>query len=146
MTDLSLFVRHSSLGLLASALLVSACTQAPGAAPTPTASESPNGTVLATNSSPQPGPSATPTASPSPARYTQNFEALAVGTTPADFVDVTTEETTPAWVYKGNWSITADERGNHVFMHDDIREQPAVSFQRYRGTALGTANGQVPDA
>ncbi|MOA15855.1 hypothetical protein D3C78_1360380 [compost metagenome] len=32
-----------------------------------------------------------------------------------------------------------------MLLHDDIRKQPAVSFLRYRGTALGTPNGQVPD-
>jgi hypothetical protein len=73
------------------------------------------------------------------------FEDLAVGSVPADFVDVTTEETTPSWVYPGHWAVAADEHGNKVFMHDDVRQQPAVSFQRYRGTALGKPNGQLPE-
>lgn len=143
--------RRTTFGLLGAALLVSACTQNPAAAPG-TGTPVPGQTVLSSES-PTPGKSPAPTASssptpnpsPSPLRYTNDFEALAVGTTPSDFVDVTTEETTPSWVYKGNWAISADERGNKVFLHDDVRQQPAVSFQRYKGTALGKPNGQMPD-
>jgi hypothetical protein len=133
--------RRNGFGLLGAALLLSACTQSP--LPTqPTVSPEPSGSVLDVSS---PRPSASPSPTPAAKRYFTDFESATLGSVPADFVDVTTEETVPAWVYKGNWAVTADEAGNKVLMHDDVRQQPAVSFQRYRGTALGSANGRVPD-
>lgn len=86
-----------------------------------------------------------PTPTPAPKRLFADFEKTPVGSAPSDFVDVKTEELTPDWVYEGHWAVTEDASGNKVFMHDDVRQQPAVSFQRYRGTALGTSNGQVPE-
>jgi hypothetical protein len=131
--------RRNGFGLLGAALLLSACAQSP--LPTqPTVSPEPAGSVLDVSS---PRPSASPT--PAAKRYFTDFESAALGGVPADFIDVTAEETVPAWVYKGNWAVSADEAGNKVLLHDDVRQQPAVSFQRYRGTALGTANGRVPD-
>lgn len=88
-----------------------------------------------------PAPSPTPTPKP---RYDEDFERLAVGSTPADFVDVTSEEKTPEWVYAGNWKITQEATGRRALLHEDLRPQPAVSFLRYRGKALGTTNGQLP--
>ncbi|HEY9722616.1 MAG TPA: hypothetical protein V6D47_11410 [Oscillatoriaceae cyanobacterium] len=87
-----------------------------------------------------------PTSSPSPTtgRYIQDFEALSVGAKPADFVDVASETSVPSWVYQGNWHVATDETGNHVLLHDAARQQPALSFYRYRGDALGLPNGQMP--
>jgi hypothetical protein len=63
---------------------------------------------------------------------------------PADWVDVSTEHSVPPWVYRGSWGVEPDETGNAVLMHRDIRQQPAVSFLRYRGSAWHTTNGEVP--
>lgn len=109
----------------------------PSASPHPTSAPSLAPMVL-------PSEAGTPLPSPTPARYAQDFESLPVGAQPADFVDVASETSVPSWVYKGNWRVAADESGNHVLLHDAIRAQPAVTFYRYRGTALGLPNGQMP--
>ena len=133
--------RRTGLGLLGAALILSACQQSPvPTQPGPVTSSPAQSQV---NPTPTPPPVASPT--PVPGRFFTDFEADAVGTVPADWVDVTTEETTPSWVYAGNWAVASDERGNRVLLHDDVRQQPAVSFVRYRGAALGTPNGQVPN-
>lgn len=135
-------VRWHRYALAASTLWLSACVStpvAPGApAPSPPASSAPGPTA-----SPLSAPSPTPT--PAPKRYFTDFEKDALGSEPAEFIDVTAEGVDVPWVYSGNWSISRDETGNKVFLHDDIRTQPAVSFRRYRGAALGTENGQLPE-
>lgn len=90
---------------------------------------------------PYTAPSSTPTPEP---RLRADFEAVPLGSQPDDWVDVATEKTVPAWVYAGNWRVVEAEGGNRAFLHDDVRVQPAVSFQRYRGTALGTKDGLLP--
>lgn len=110
-------------------------------APTATASSGrPDAAAPSPALSVLPAPSVTPT----PPLLHEGFEATPLGDVPRDWVDVATEATVPAWVYAGNWRVVEDEGGNRVFMHDDVREQPAVSFQRYRGDALGTTDGELP--
>jgi hypothetical protein len=146
-------MRHQPSFALVTLALVSGCSQPPTAV-APAAPAGPP--VVATSGSPAavppqllvaPTPSASPmalpTPTPSPGLH-EGFEDTAVGSVPADFVDVATEEAAPAWVYQGNWKVAADEKGNHVLLHDDVREQPAVSFMRYRGAALGKPNGAMP--
>jgi hypothetical protein len=138
--------RRTWLGLAASTLLLAACTQE-GLPTTPAPTTAPTTPGQSVLDAPSPKPTTAPTATPTPApkRFFTDFEQAALGAVPADFIDVTAEEATPSWVYKGNWAVTQDEAGNRVLMHDDVRQQPAVSFQRYRGDALGKPNGQVPD-
>jgi len=100
---------------------------------------------------PLPAPVATGEASSAPAeaptptpRLHEGFEQVPLGAQPADWVDVASEAKLPSWVYPGNWRVVEADGGNRVFLHDDLRVQPAVSFQRYRGTALGTPNGVLP--
>ncbi|MFP5500872.1 MAG: hypothetical protein ACLGIN_00190 [Candidatus Sericytochromatia bacterium] len=126
----------SSLAALVSALALGACAPAnPVGAPP----------VHAPHVPVTPVESPVPTPTPSPKRLMLDFEKSPLGQPPAEFIDVKDEEATPDWVYRGDWQVVEDEKGNRVLMHDDVRQQPAVSFQRYRGTALGTANGQVPE-
>jgi hypothetical protein len=138
---------------LATALLLLAGCQTP-AQPrlAPGATGAPGGAASAPPSAellPSPSPTATPTPAPtptpSPARLKTGFEDVPAGQVPPDFVDVASEKTVPAWVYPGNWKVATDERNNKVFLHDDVREQPAVSFMRYKGAALGKPNGQLPE-
>jgi hypothetical protein len=139
-------------------VLLTACGEAPtpGAVPPAVASKAPSRAATAsTSSEPVDGTSATPgipvlgvtpmPETPAPGRLEASFEDVPLGDAPKDWVDVATEATVPAWVYAGNWRVVDDGAGNRVFMHDDVREQPAVSFQRYRGTALGTEDGRLPD-
>ena len=85
-----------------------------------------------------------PSVAPKPPGLLERFEEAALGDVPRDWVDVATEGPVPAWVYAGNWRVVEEAGGNRVFLHDDVREQPAVSFQRYRGDAFGTSNGELP--
>ncbi|MDB5101011.1 MAG: hypothetical protein JWM80_5432 [Cyanobacteria bacterium RYN_339] len=139
-------MRHQTVALIALAL-VSGCSQPPTAAvpvpPVVTTSGSPVAGPQMLLTAPSPLPTPTPT--PTPLRLRLGFEDTPTGSVPADFVDVATEVAAPpGWVYQGNWKVAPDEKGNAVFLHDDVREQPAVSFMRYRGTALGKPNGELP--
>lgn len=145
------------------ALVTAACATAPGQPASGATSHprvaSPIATSTAPSSPPQestrPTLQATPLPDVSPGspalsppsshRLSLDFEDVVLGEEPADFIDVASEGPAPAWVYQGNWRVTADESGNHVFLHDDVRAQPAVSFQRYRGGALGRPDGQLPE-
>lgn len=126
-------------GLAAAVLALTAC-QTPGVPPV---AEAPGATDYPVSAVPSETP--TPQATPLPRRVRLDFEAVPLGGTPEDFVDVKSEAETASWVYQGNWRVTQDERGNRVFTHDDVRQQPAVSFQRYRGTGLGKPDGQLPE-
>lgn len=129
--------------LAAASLWLTACVpNVPGAPPSPGPTQY---GVPGPSASPAVSPSPTPTPTPAPKRYFNDFEQVPEGEEPADFADVTEEGVNVPWVYSGNWAVSRDESGNKVFLHDDVRTQPAVSFRRYKGTALGTANGQVPD-
>lgn len=142
------------------AAMLAGCNTSPTAAPdslplsgggggNPSPSPSPSTTPLVVSDSPVTSASPTstpaPTPVPTPTRLSLDFEDQAVGAAPRDFVDVATEGQLPAWVYQGNWKIQNDDHGNHVLLHDDVRQQPAVSFMRYKGNALGQPNGQMPD-
>lgn len=121
-----------------SALLGATCLVAACAAPTtaPTAGGSPG---------PSLAPHQVPTPTPVPRRFQTGFEGEPVGASPADWVDVKGEASTPDWVYAGNWKVAADESGNKVFLHDDLRSATGVSFRRYKGGALGKPDGALPD-
>jgi hypothetical protein len=145
-------MRHQSTVAIAVLALASGCSQPPSAVAPGQPAQPP---VVTTSGSPvgqsqllvAPVPSASPSPSPTPTTRPGvhvDFEDTAAGAVPADFVDVATEGSLPAWVYKGNWKVQADDKANHVFLHDDVREQPAVSFMRYRGAGMGTANGAMP--
>jgi hypothetical protein len=157
-------MRHFTIAahsLFATLLLASGCAQGPtgvlpqggsqspgggGGAAAPVAAASASNVVVApgaTAGAPSPVPTATPT--PAPIKLQIDFEDQAVGSAPTDFVDVATEAQVPAWVYQGNWKVSADEKGNHVLLHDDIRPQPNVSFMRYRGSVPGKPDGVLPD-
>lgn len=131
------------------ALLAAACeapATSPVAAPAPRAASSAP-TSTAASGEPATGPMSwfpSPVATPRPKLLWETFEEAKLGEAPADWVDVATETTVPAWVYAGNWRVVTDDGGNRVFLHDDVREQPAVSFQRYRGDAFGTEDGRLP--
>lgn len=84
------------------------------------------------------------TPEPPPKRVALDFEALEADA--VDLVDPSTEGEVPAWVYPGNWRVVEEEGGNHVLLHDDMREKPGVSFRVYRGKALGTPDGALPAA
>lgn len=145
-------MRHARVRVLVplAALLLVAC-QAPSTAPSGHL-KSPGKSPTATAASGMPdatGPTAglglpAPTVTPPPPMLLETFEDVPLGEVAAGWVDVATETTVPAWVYPGNWRVVADDAGNRVFLHDDVREQPAVSFQRYRGEALGSADGLLP--
>lgn len=134
-------------------LLLAGCSPAPALVP-PTATVSSTGGVVTSASTPgatltstfaaQPTPAPTPV--PTPHHVALSFDADAVGGLPADFVDVSTEGSLPAWVYQGNWKVALDGASNHVLLHDDVRQQPNVSFVRYKGSDMGTSNGVMPDA
>jgi hypothetical protein len=157
-------MRHQTFavqGLLATFITVTGCAQSPsGALPNSVAVTSPGGggatAALATpvvvapapvspTAIPTSTPTPAPSASPAPAKLRIDFEDQAVGSFPIDFVDVASEAQVPSWVYQGNWKVSVDERGNHVLLHDDIREQPNVSFVRYRGSTLGKPDGLLPE-
>lgn len=133
------------------ALLLAAC-QAPAAAPMASpnarsAAKSPTATTASgVPDASDPAGLGFPAlgVTPAPPMLLESFEDAPLGAAPTDWVDVATETTVPPWVYAGNWRVVQNEDGNHVFLHDDVREQPAVSFQRYRGSALGTENGVLP--
>lgn len=132
-------------------LATTGCSQVAGLSPRPPIAGTPapepissSGTPRQVTTAPTPTPEPTPVPSPTPAVLRADFEQEAPGSVPADWVDVTGEGNLPAWVYAGKWGVAADERGNQVLLHDDVREQPAVSFLRYRGGALGRPNGEVP--
>lgn len=133
------------------ALALAACQAplaAPGAPGGRSAARSPTATAASgTPNMAEPGSTVAlpaPSLTPAPLLLLESFEDAPLGDTPADWVDVATETAVPAWVYAGNWRIVQDDTGNRVFLHDDVRTQPAVSFQRYRGSALGTQNGVLP--
>jgi hypothetical protein len=122
-------------------------SQALTPSPTPTPTPTPTGTPTAT---PTPVPTPTPTpfvtlpptgTSPSLVR---DFSRDALGADPADFIDPNDEGFTYSWMPRVKWRV-ALINGAKQFLHDGLSTTPNLAFRRYRGTGLGTANGQLPN-
>lgn len=119
-----------------------------GATPAPTATPTLAPTAVST-ATPTPEPTATPTPEPSataepvPGELVRDFEADAVGSDPADFVDPNDEGFSYAWMPRVTWRV-ADVQGSRRYLHDGLSNTGDLSFRRYRGTGLGTANGELP--
>ena len=62
---------------------------------------------------------------------------------PADFIDPNDEGYSFSWMPRVSWKV-ASRDGSRQFMHDGLSNTANLSFRRYRGTALGTTNGQLP--
>jgi hypothetical protein len=98
--------------------------------------------------SPTPTPTPTPTATPTPApsttsgRYVNNFEGVALGAEPSDFIDPRDEGYSYEWLVDAPWRI-ASHNGSKQFMHDGLSNYANLSFRRYKGNAFG-ANGVMP--
>jgi hypothetical protein len=73
-----------------------------------------------------------------------DFEALALGSSPPDFIDPNDEGYSFPWMPRVTWKIVS-LNASKQFEHDGLSSQGNLSFRRYKGTALGTANGALPD-
>lgn len=121
--------------------------QSPSPSATPLPSPSPTWHPFV----PPPSPTPSPTPSLPPAghvygtsgSFDTDFSADAVGSVPPEFVNVQDDGFSYPWLYAGNWSVIASG-SLHMYGIDEIRPQPALSFRRYRGTAFGTSNGELP--
>lgn len=111
-----------------------------------------------TTPTPTPGASSTPTATPTPAAtptpvtsaslppagtYSNTFESLALGAAPSEYIDPRDEGYSYSWMPRVPWSIVS-YNGSRQYEHDGLAGSSLLSFRRYRGTALGTANGLLP--
>ncbi len=106
-------------------------TPTPGATPTPAVT-------------PTPGATPTPTTSLPPAgTYGNTFEALALGAAPSEYIDPRDEGYSYSWMPRVAWSIVS-YNGSRQYEHNAFASTSLLSFRRYRGTALGTPNGQLP--
>lgn len=76
--------------------------------------------------------------------YSLDVRSLPLGQEVPDWLDVVIPGTTPAWVYSGSWAIGQRPDGTPAWIHSDLRDGSGVSFRRYAGTALGSADGAVP--
>jgi hypothetical protein len=75
---------------------------------------------------------------------TRNFEADAVNSDPADFSDPRNEGYSYEWLPAVTWKVTSSTAGKR-YVHDGLNTRGVLSFRRYKGTALGTENGLLPD-
>jgi hypothetical protein len=100
------------------------------------------GTVAAT---PTPAPTATPVPPPTTGlhAFTDDFEAPALGSAPADYIDPNDEGYSYSWMPRVNWKI-ASVNGSKQFEHDGLSDSANLSFRRYKGTGLGSTNGILP--
>jgi hypothetical protein len=100
------------------------------------------GTVAAT-----PTPAPTPTPVPPPVggatTFTDDFEAYALGSAPADYIDPNDEGFSFSWMPRVPWKIVS-VNGSKQFEHDGLSDTGNLSFRRYKGTGLGTTNGALP--
>ncbi|MEB3196555.1 MAG: discoidin domain-containing protein [Candidatus Sericytochromatia bacterium] len=121
---------------------------APVAGPT----ASPTATPL-----PSPAPSVTPVASPSPTASVQpsptptlagtwrrDFETDPLGSDPVDFIDPRQEGYRYDWMPEVPWRVTAVGNSKQ-YLHDGLANKAFLSFRRWRGNALGQADGRLPD-
>lgn len=131
--------------------------QVVGAAPTPSpvplASPSPTPTATPSAASPAPTPVSTPSPSPTPGVpaspsptgvWRRNFETDAFGSDPTDFVDPLDEGYAYPWMPRVPWRINA-VNGSRQYVHDGLANLAFLSFRRWRGNALGTPDGRLPE-
>ncbi|MDB5095865.1 MAG: hypothetical protein JWM80_286 [Cyanobacteria bacterium RYN_339] len=116
-------------------------TPAPTATPTPTPTPVPTATPTP-GATPTPAPTATPTPGPTPAGgLLLDFEGA--GAT-ADFIDPNDEGYSYTWMPRVDWKIVT-LNGSKQYEHDGLSSTGNLSFRRYKGAGLGTANGALPD-
>jgi hypothetical protein len=74
----------------------------------------------------------------------RNFDTDPVGTQPGDFIDALDEGYSYAWMPRVPWRVNS-VNGSRQYVHDGLANMAFLSFQRWRGTALSTADGRLPD-
>ena len=104
---------------------------------------------------PTPAPSVTPTPVPSvallpsptpspPGVWVRNFDTDSLGSQPSDFIDALDEGYSYAWMPRVPWRVNS-VNGSRQYVHDGLANMAFLGFQRWRGTALGTPDGRLPD-
>jgi hypothetical protein len=118
-------------------------TPTPAPSPTPTATPTPTPDPGATGT-PTPAPTATPTPMPAPSGgLLLDFEDVALNAAPTDFIDPNDEGYSYAWMPRVTWKVVS-LNGSRQFEHDGLSNTGNLSFRRYKGTGLGTSNGELP--
>jgi hypothetical protein len=108
-----------------------------------------NGAANSASATPTPAPTATPTPAPSSGPVATgslnlSFDGYADGTDPGDFINPQDEGYSYSWMVNPVWKVTT-VNGSKQYMHDGLSNTADLSFRRYRGTGLGTANGALPN-
>lgn len=106
------------------------------------------------SSNPAPAPSPTPTPMPTPTptpsstttsgSLNDTFEQDALGSDPSDFIDPNDEGYSYSWMPRVPWRIV-NYNGSHAYEAEGLSNTANLNFRRYRGTALGSSNGVLPN-
>lgn len=75
--------------------------------------------------------------------FDEGWDSYAPGAVPADWKDVRHDGYDYPWLVPGRWAV-ASIGGYQALEQTEMRQQPALSFRRYAGTAFGTPSGQLP--
>jgi hypothetical protein len=73
----------------------------------------------------------------------RHFDADALGSDPADFIDPRAEGFSFDWMPAVRWRVV-DHAGSRQYLHDGLSNFAYLSFRRYRGDAFGLPDGGLP--
>ena len=103
-----------------------------------------DGAGSAVQPTPAPTPTPGPTSPPATSSLVRTFDADALGSDPAEWIDPNDDGYAYEWMPRLAWKIVEHD-GSRQYMHDNLSNYANLSFRRYKGAGLGTENGLLPN-